>query len=287
MVAGQLDAAGLAATCTDWLSHNARITTCIASPEQASALAAELLRDLGLMVWWDAPAALLRFKADRPKRSDTVAARTDDAWIAGSMEHEYADAERITQSALSYDLTAATADKGKPENYLAAVVVVDASAEGANEYDESRPEIRRSRWLTRANTVQARAQTRRRLLALRDAPGHYSARLSPRDEVTIGDLIDVTCRQVTDVTGNPATIRCRVTRVRDLGDEQEVALRSTRYIAPYITDGGVARRIRAAWVAPAGQPNYTSASTAQREYAYIATAATDAMSNGDDPYLIL
>ena len=286
MSAGQIDTAGLAATCTDWLAHNANLTACIASPEQASTLLAELLRDLGLMAWWDAPAALLRFKADRPALSDTVAARTDDAWIAGSMEHEYADAERITQSALAFNLTSATAERGKPENYLDAVVVVDANAESADEYAESRPEIRRSRWLTRANTVQARAQTRRRLLALRDAPGHYSARLAPRDEVSIGDLIDVTCRQVTDVAGNPATIRCRVTRVRDMGAHQEVALRSTRYIAPYIDAAGTARRIRAAWVAPAGQPNYTSASDAQREYAYIAAAA-DAMSNGDDPYLIL
>ena len=284
--AGEIDTAGLAAICTDWLALNSNLTACITTPEQSSTLLGEILRDLGLMVWWDAVAGKVTFKADRPQADDTVAARTDDAWIDGSLDHDRLDDSRITQSAMLFDLSSATADKGKVESYLAAVVAVDTDAESAAEYGDSRPEVRKSRWLTRSNTVPAKASARRRLLALRDAPGVYTARLDPRDEVAIGDLVDVTCRQVTNVAGVPVPVRCRVVRVRDRGKFHEVKLRSTRYNAGYIDASGVSRNLRAAFIAPAGQPNYTSATAAQQGYAYICAAA-DSMSNGDDPYLIL
>ena len=49
---------------------------------------------------------------------------------------------------------------------------------------------------------------------------------------------------------------------------------------------GIAEGALAAAIAPAGQLNYTSATAAQKEYAYLADVATLKMSNGDAGYAI-
>lgn len=270
-----IDLAQLATEDTTWLGAKANITACITAPEKAADLLADLLIDLNAAAWWDAVAQQARFRVNMPEISSAVQALTDDHFILGSLKVERQEGERITQAASYYDLKAATADRKKEQSYLRADVYVDADAQGANEYGDVRPDVRLSRWLTSSNSLLAVGVVARRLARRRDAPMRFTFRLDPRDEVALGELRNIVTRQVVGPDGLPKAIQGRIVRVEDAGTHQDVVAQSTAFGKRY------------GFIAPNGQPNYGSATDANRAYAYISNTATGKMSNGDSGYYIL
>jgi hypothetical protein len=272
--AGYLDLAGWQAQDTDWF-NGAEITTIITAPERSSDLAGELLRDIGAVAWWSPVEQLVKLLANQPLLTAAPRVLTADNLVAATTRVESQDGERITAAALFYGLRNATANKTEPRNYLAGAQYVDADAQSAAEYGDTRQTTSYSRWLGTANTVFAAAVVARRLARLRDAPKKITIKLDPRDEVAMGEQLNITTRRLVDAAGAPKQVTCRIVRLQDRGSHFEATALTLGY-----------RRARYAFIAPNGQPDYLAASAAQRKYAYICSSATGRMSNGDDGYYI-
>jgi len=271
---GYLDTATWQTEDATWL-NTGEITAIIPDPTRASDLSAELLQHTNCVQWWDPVAAKVKLLANMPMMPGTVTELTDEQFLEDSTAAERLDAEIVTRALVAYGPRDYTGDMGKGTNYLAARGFVDTDAEGANELGAQRPEIVRSRWLGASSGIFAAALAARKVARLRNAPVRFTAKLDPRNEVTLGQLVTLTHPKLVDATGAPKATSMRVVRVADKGSHQEVALLTTGF-----------KRTRYGFIAPNGQPDYTGASAAQRLYAYVATTATSKMSNGDDGYYI-
>ena len=272
-----IDLTQLAAEDTQWLGDKYRITACVTDPEKPSDLLKELLVDANAFQWWSPSEQKVKTKVNMPEVNSAVPAFDDEAnFLDGSVAIERLDAERITQSAMYFELISATENRKEAKNFRRAEMYIDTDAESANEYNDKRPDVRYSRWLGNANQLAVQALVARRISANRDAPSKLRFRLDPKDytdSLTVGKLADLITRQKVDAAGNKSTTRVRVTRLVDQGTHIEGEARSTTFGRRY------------AFIAPNGYPDYLAASEAQRNYAFIA-AGTGKMSNGDGPYLI-
>lgn len=273
--AGVLDTTGWEAQDTDWL-NGAEITAILTEPEKASDLIAELLQDIGAVEWWDPVQQRALMLVNQPLQTGAIVSLGEDQLIEGSVAVERQDADRITQAALYYSLRSATAERDQAKNYAAAAINIDLDAQSPNEYGDTRPHVARSRWLGSANATFASQTVARRVARLRDAPYKQQFRLDPKDEVPLGDLVTLTHSRLTDETGAPKPVRCRVVRMADKGTHFEGLALSIGY-------GG----LRYGLIAPAGLPNYTAATEEQRRlYAFVSNTS-GLMSNGDEGYRII
>lgn len=274
LVDAYIDTVKLTEIETQWYGDKARITVCIAHPEKASELLGDLLIDLNMMTWWDPVQQKTRFEANMPQLGAAVGELTDDNMIQGSVEVERLDEDRLTRSALYYDLLAATADKGKPTSYRTVNIYIDLSAESSNGYNDVRAEARRSRWLTEQNSVLAVGIVARRLLARSVSPIKMHFNLDPRDEPALGGLVDITTRRHVGGDGRALRVRHRIVSVKDEGSHYAAQSRSTRFARRY------------AFICPNGYPDYPSASVDQRLRAFIANNS-GLVSDGTGAYLII
>jgi len=268
-----IDLAGLAVEETEWLQA-ARITACIADPETGSDLLADLFKDLNMMCWWHAVEQKVRFKVDMPESKDPQRTLRDEHLMLAETQVESLDRERITRAAIDLDLASATADRGKRTSYRTVEMFIDLGAEGANEHGDVRQDLRQSRWLSAANAVHARALTVRKVRRLRDAPKRIRLALDPRDEVSLGAIVDLRTRKIPGADGAARTVRCRVLKLSDAGAQLDCELRTNTFAARY------------GFIAPNGLPDYALASEVQRERAFIAPAG-GAMPDGSPPYIII
>lgn len=267
--------ASLAADCLTWYGTAYNINACISSPEQASSLIADILKQIGAVMWWSPQTQKIEFKAVMPNNAAFPTWSDDANLIQGGTQLQILDNLRITQSAVSYALRDATANLNQPQNYLRTDVVVDAAAQSAVEYGDVRPELIQSRWFTQANAVAMTSMVTRRVNRLRDAPKLFSVKIDPKDYTqAIGDTVAINSFKNGDFTGAPKAELCIISKMDDKGTHIEVQARSTNF------------RNRYGFIAPAGQPDYGVASLAQRNYAYIASAA-GTMSDGSGAYLII
>lgn len=273
--ASYLDLAGWEAQDTDWL-NGGEITAIITEPEKASALIAEFLQDINAIEWWSPVEQLAKMLVNQPLQLGTITELTQDHLMEGSVQVERQDADRITQAAMYYSLRSATAERDQAKNYQAAAINIDLDAQGPNEYGDTRPSVAKSRWLSAANATFVRQAMARKVARLRNAPYKQQFKLDPKDEVPLGDLVTLTHDRLTDATGAPQAMRCRVVRLADKGTHFEGVGLSIGY-------GG----LKYAVIAPNGLPDYGSASEAQRAYAFISNTGTGLMGNGDAGYHIV
>lgn len=269
-----IDLVALAAEAENWLQQG-RITACVGSPTKASQLVNELAMDLNLLLWWEPVAQKVKCKVNMPAFGGAAHAYTSDNIIQGSTDIERLDQDRITRAAEYYALRDATASLEELPNFQRAEVRIDTDAESDLEYNDQRANLVRSRWMSAANVAHVMAMVARRVIALRDAPYRIELELDKRETPCSGALVDITTPRLNGPDGAPRTVRCRVVRLKDAGTHYELQGVSTTF----------ANR-RWAWIAPGGQPNYGSATEAQRQYAYISNSSRK-MSNGDDGYTIL
>lgn len=269
-----LDLAQLAADEATWYGPGAYITACIVEPKVASDLLADLVKDLNMMVWWHPVLQILKFKANMPDFGTVTQVFTDDNFILITSAAERLDASRLTRAAIAYNLNAASDDRSKAVNYRYLRIFIDTLAESPNGYGDVRADTRLSQWMSAANSNFVTNMVRRRLLTQRDAPVKLTASLDPKDEISLGSLVDVTTRRQVDINGQPLTVRHRIMKVTDQGGQFDVETQSTTFGRRY------------AFICTNGYPDYPSASTEQRRRAFIAQN-TDFMSDGSSAYLII
>lgn len=272
---GYLDLAGWEAQDTDWF-NGGEITAILTEPEKAGALIAEFNQDIGAIEWWDPVAQLAKMLANQPLQAGSVVELTAAQFMDGSVKAERQDAERITQAAKYYHLRSATAERDQAKNYQAGAINIDLDAQSPNEYGDTRPNVSKSRWLSRGNATFVIQNVARHVARLRDAPWKFTFKLDPKDEVALGQLANITNDLVTDVTGAPRKTRCRVVRMADKGTHFEGTGLSVGF-------GGQ----RYGLIAPNGLADYAAATPEQRAlYAFISDN-TGFMGNGDSGYLII
>lgn len=257
-----------------WLGGKYWITHCLSKPEKASDLLMELVQLANAFHWWDLDAQKIRFKVNMPETATTEYETIDDEAhiVKGSLNVETLENERLTRAAIYYRLANAAANRSEAKNYLSADVKIDANAEGANEYGDSREKTIFARWLGEANGAAASAFVSRMVAARRDAPKRISFLLDPKDGARrLGELVDLDTRGLAKADGTNEVTRVRIVRRTHKGRHIEISARTTKF------------RSRYAYIAPNGTPNHPTDET----YAHVAVTATQLMGDGSDPYQII
>lgn len=273
-----IDIAGMQSEDNAWLGSRYNITACIPEPEDITALLGELCQQTNAMLWWSPTEQKVKYKVLAPSAPNVVigATLTDDAnFIMDSVKVDTLDAHRLTFFGVYYDLATATANRKENKNYLRGELYIDVDAESDNEYGDRRQKIFQSRWFGADNDVAMATLAARKISHYRDAPKKIEFKLDPKDAAIVeGDLYDITTDQITDESGAAKTVRALIVKRKDNQGDVEVTALTTTFDRRY------------GFIAPAGYPNYASASAAQRAYAYISNSA-GLMSDGSKGYLVI
>ena len=274
-----IDTAQLVSEDNVWLGDKYKITVCLTDPDGVSALIAELCQHSGSAIWVSTAEQKVKFKVIGPRSPAEVAQKTltDEANVRrGSVKVTTLDNLRINLAGIFYGLKSATANRREQKNYgLPPEIYIDTDARSANEYGDRRDKIEYSRFFGAANTSAMQILMSRRIAYYRDAPKDIDLEVDPQDQsIDVGDLVDLSTRYLPGVTGAPETTRCLVTKREHKGKHLALRLRTTVFARRY------------AFIGANSQPDYLSASSAQREYAYICNS-NGKMSNGDEPYRII
>lgn len=274
-----IDLAQLVAEDDTWLGEKYRITTCLTDPEDVSTLLAELCKQSGGVLYVSPTENKIKYKVIGPKSPSETALRllTDEAnAIEGKTALSILDNLRLNLAGIYFGLRSATVNKREAKNYaLPPEIAIDVDARSANEYGDRRDEVEYSRWFGGNNVSAMRSLVSRRVLRRRDAPKELTISCDPKDaDIIEADLLDIETRHLQGVDGTPQRVRVLVTKKDHQGNKVLLTLRTTTFGNRY------------AFIAPNGQPNYGTASEAERAYAYICNSSGK-MSNGDNGYLII
>lgn len=270
-----IDLAGMEDQDDSWLSEGYRITTLLSDPTDISQLLRELSEQTIGALWWSETEQKVRYRVILPDSpaATAVAPLTNEAnLVNGTFTVERQDTERLTFVAMYYGLSRATDDPDKVSNFRLGEAVIDQDAESENEYGDRRTKVMTSRWFYGPQNTRAMRTLVRRLLGrYRDPPRSFTFSLDPKDDsVRPGVLRDLTHPSVTDVTGQPKTVRALVTRRKRSSGRVEVKAVETTFDRRY------------AFIAPAGTPNYPN----NNGYACVSNAAGN-MSDGTGGYLVI
>jgi hypothetical protein len=267
--------ADLASECATWYGSTFNITACISSPEKVSGLVSEILTQIDAVMWWSPQVQKVEFKAIMPSLEIPVTLDDESGIVQGSMEVKSLDTLRITQAALCYDMADATESRDQARNYLRTDVVVNIDAQSANEYGDKRPLVVKSRWFGSANSIAMLGVATRKVNRRYDAPKLFSFKIDHKDYTKpIGSIIAVQSHKHVDVDGKPKAESCFITSVNDKSTHVDMQARSMNFSKLY------------AFIAPAGYPDFGSASETQKMYAFIAGSG-GLMSDGSEPYRII
>jgi hypothetical protein len=246
--AANIDSTELQAEDDAWLGDGWEITAILSEPEKASKMLAELVAQVGGFMWFDPVTQKATFRVLAPLHpEDTVAATLTDtaSLIEGSVKITVLEDLRRTQQQIWYGRASATADGDEAKNFRRLRYHVDADAEGANDYNDTHPEIVYSRWFTITNDAAVGTVASRRIGYYRDAPKNIEIRIDPKDiDIREGDIVDLETAGLTDVTGAPELSRCIVLKRKDEGGRAKLLLRVLNFGARY------------AFIAPDGTGDY-------------------------------
>lgn len=266
-----IDTTLLASEDSIWYGNVYEVDACLSAPEQASSLLADLLKQIGAVMWWDAQNQQIKFKAIMPQFGAPPVWTDDANIIKDSCAVVRLDKLRITQAQMNYALEDATANRNEPRNFLACEMAINVDAQGANEYGDTRPYIAYSRWFDGDNQTPMRATVIRKVNRLSDAPNQIKLSIDPKDyTLGVGELVDIQSRRLVGENGAPAMTRCFITKVTDLGAQIDVEARTTGFNKRY------------GFIAPDGTADYPTDSI----YAHISQADGTMLADGSSGYLI-
>lgn len=270
-----IDTAQFASEDTRWLSTKYQLTVCLSEPEDPTTYIGELCREANAMTWWHPVEQKQKFKVNMPESATTTIREFNESEhiIKDSVQIDFMDDQRLTASVVDYALKSPVANRDQADSYLRGVLTVDTDAESANEYNDHRVEVLRSRFLGTGNDVAAVALGARIVSWRRNAPAKIRLKLDPKDyTIAVGDLIDLNLSQLVNAAGNNKPVRVRVVKLKDNGKDVEIECLTTKFKSRY------------AFIAPNGTPDYPT----DQVYAHICrTTPSQTMGNGDDPYLII
>lgn len=270
----------------DYPGDEQNVSALVIKSTKISKLLFELAELTDCSVWVNEAQKITIRRNNIPNRGGRVytALNDDEHILERSGAVDLNEESRKSRVVLYWDKNVLAEDDDKPEGYNSIEVVVDADAESVNEYNGITEHVIYSRWLRRSWEAYAEIEylrnfaqnmAARRLANSRDAQTVLSFSVELKDEgVLVGDYVEITTDEYQTVAGADLVGRFSIWK-RDAKDGK-VALSAVRI-----------RSRKIGIIADDTLTNeFTSATTAEKEYGFIATTATAQMSDGTDAYRI-
>jgi len=248
-----------------------RSTTVITTPTAVFELMGEICQQGMFYVWWDEYAQKVKMQAVRPPRG-TVTQLTGTANIVASSTKVTREPESTLTRVFVYygpqDYT-----KTDDANYLVVDGVVEAANEDARSGGEARTLEIKARWVN--TSAHAQQIISRVLSRYRDVPRFLSLHVSSNDRtVTIGDICDVTQRDIVDDEGRVKSTRWQVISWEEVkaGEIYALDLQTYELIG------------RFGYIMANDAPDYLDATDEERAFGCWLSGPDGLMSNGDPGY---
>lgn len=261
-----------------WMA-NAQMNVIIGTPEGATSVVNSIAQQAGCYLWWDEREQLIQLKAIRPATWGEVHTLNDDENILDSTTKvtEKPD-ERISQVWVYYGKTSPVLDD-KAENYRTVYVKVDADAETAFEYGQSKVKVIFCPYIPESNTAQPQAIANQYLDKFRDNPRYLTIQLDAKDaDVWAGTPVQLTSRLVQSITGAYQTLNMLVIEAKEIkaGSRYELILAESYFQGRYC------------YIMRDDALDFEEATIEDRNTGgFICDTATELMSDSSDPYKIV
>lgn len=249
------------------------LTVNITKPTGVNTLIGELAV-LGLSIWWDSELQEIGLKVNRPPDEDTIYEVNDDRNIK-SIEIDDRDDERLTQIGFYSVIINPTTSATDGNNYSRLRQLVDADAQSANEFGDTKVQQIYSRWLGDGNENLIRILGKRLLNRFRWSPARYTFTIAADQNINLTDVIRVNSRVAQDETGNNINKLMQAIMIKRSKPKHEMTITAQIYQFDQ----------RYGFIAENTRASYNSSTDAQRDRGvYFANSGTVKMNNGDAPY---
>ena len=251
-------------------------TGIISEPMEATKVINELLENMGANSWWSEEEQLIRFKTSSPPILGAATGLPilthEDSNVSISRNNN--EISRVSRTIIYYNKEKLD-DEKEAQSYFRHKVSKDSESEGADQYDEETTRSIFSRWIITgaiASSVASRFHRR-----FRNPPIELKVINELKDSIIrVGDLPVIETDFVIDTGGVRITARqYQILRKKQLslGTFEYIGLDSVW-------------NLQYAVIAPAGFPDWDSATDAQKRYAFIADAGGTLGVNEDPPFYI-
>lgn len=266
-----IDWAGWQAEFNDWGSRYV-LTATICKATEVTKLISEIAR-LGISIWWDPNAQLVKLKINHPLIDEPYAEWSDRNTFT-NITQEDNDDERITRVVINSVQRDPTKEMNA-DNFLRSRVEVYVDGELPQFYGLPRTETINTRWMNHGDDTFTWILTARLLARYRRAPVTYTAVIDNKDLPDLTDVVGVVSHVATDITGLPGLKLCQVYSVKDktLGVTTEVKLQEFLFTDRY------------GKFAPNDWPDYNDATDAQKSHGTWFAGPSLKFDDGTDAYV--
>ena len=249
-----------------------RSTTVITTPTDVDVLLGEICQQGMFYIWWGEYTQQIQMRAVRPPRGAVTLIGMDSEIIAGSAALRREPQSMLTRVFVYYSPIDPT--KTEKSNYR----VVDGVVESLNEVPQAAGkaftlEIT-ARWIN--TSAHAQMLIARILSRYRDVPRFLTIRVSAKDrEITVGDICDVTTREIVDSEGRFRSTRWQAISWEEItqGEVYLLDMQTYELIGKFGN-----------WMGAAA-PDYASATDAEKADGAWWADAAGLMPDGSDGYL--
>ena len=249
---------------------------CIAQQTDAEELLKQI-REICLLNLWVGEDQIITGRVFAPARpSVTLTEITDgESIVKNSIEVDDNEESRLTRIVVGYDIRA-DAGGDKLADYQKIMVRVGSDEEAEGNYGDERTRVLLSPWCRVTDTASIDKLTAHLLGRFRNPARRVSFALELKDDdnVACGDFVNLTTTHIQNPDGSTDG-----PRIMEILSKQMASDMAT--IGYECMDTGLT--LKYGFIAPAGQPDWDSATTAQQRYAYIGNAAANQLGTGSDP----
>lgn len=194
----------------------------VSEPESVKTLIEELLDTFGCALWWDELDAKIKFKVLAATAPATVTLNEAQHILEGSMTVKMLEKERISRIQINYATLKSTttlASELKPEisNCTKALLTIDSTSEGGNEYGGKAQKSIVTRWMSDVVTPTSVQDIENRYLSrYTQVPREVTFKLDAKDAtLRTGDLVNIQSRLLQSPDGSSSPIKFLVTEFRE------------------------------------------------------------------------
>jgi len=249
----------------------------ITKPTGVKKLLGEAHQQMGFFTWWDEEKASVKLEAIRPTDYGSIQTYTEESHIMeGSFEVMEKTDLRLTEVSLYYEYKNPI-DVEKPEDFKRRVRNIDLLAEGDDQYGDIRINEIFAAWIQDDNA--AIATSSRIVKRFRDNIRVVKFDVDAKDEsLTTGDQCYLQHSKIQDETGAAGATLFQIVQRDEIKSGERYSYRAWELFFSG----------RYAKIAPAGTPNYGSATDDQKNrYCWIASAGGGDFSDGGEAYKII
>lgn len=251
-----------------------RTTVTITSPEVVADLMGEVCQQGMFYIWWDEYGQTVPMLAVRPPRGAVKRLTMEENILKGSTELRRKPESLITRVFVYYASKNPTASKTDPTNYSVISGRIEADPEHPNAANGPRELMIFGRFVnTEAHAVQI---TQRIISRYSEVPRFLTLRVDAQDrELTVGNVCDVTTRELVDTEGRMIDTRWQVISWEEIkpGEVYLLDLQTYDYVGYF-----------AAWMAD-GSPDFADATDDQRANGAFWAGEDGRMPDGSPGYL--